>query len=151
MIKEELPQRKVIELAQLEKGSGNAPAGTSQAYEATEDSLSGPAKKPGRKTNTFLGLGGVSVLLLCALCCSVPVVGSSLAIGGTALLGFVNLSWLWLTLVLLVLLTAIIIFRARRDGRLIFHAKPQSSFAGQNSCARNGGKCQSDQSCGCGK
>lgn len=105
-----------------------------------------------RKASSWGWWGGIGAIVLCGICCSLPLLGGSLATGGMVLLAFLNVSWLWLgSGVALVLLGSLLYTRQRRS-------KPAQADNGSIpisrktcSCESNGDSCSADRSCACGK
>ncbi len=97
---------------------------------------------------------GIGVIVLCGICCSLPLLGGGLAIGGTGLLAFLNVTglWLWLAVALTVLLiVSLLIIRLRRSNRVQTESGPGGLSMKSCTCENNGASCPSDHSCGCGK
>lgn len=126
---------------ELIKCTENSPGTTSQIMLVSYSSK--------KKAGNLGWLSGVGIIIMCGICCSLPLLGGGLAIGGTALLAFFNVSWVWLGFGLISIIVTLLL--TRRYWSRPAHSGSSSSGRLAKSCISNGGKCPADRSCGCGK
>lgn len=101
-----------------------------------------------KKIARGFGWSGFGIIVLCGICCSLPLLGGGLAVGGAALLAFLNLTWFWVGVMPILIISAILLSRRYWGRPGITTSGSPRRFA--QSCAKKGDSCPTDHSCGCG-
>lgn len=105
-----------------------------------------------RKASSWGWWGGIGAIVLCGICCSLPLLGGSLAFGGTVLLAFLNVSWLWLGSGVALVLLGSLLYTRQRKSKPAQADNGSTEISGKTcSCRSNGDSCSADRSCACGK
>lgn len=98
-----------------------------------------------KKITSGIRWGGIGAIILCGICCSLPLLGGGVAVAGAVLVAFVKVAWVWVVIPI-VIIGALLLTRRNQNNT-------GSCSSGQltHSCSKQGDGSTTDSSCGCGK